>query len=681
MGSIKKLISIAVALIMCMQTQVLAEEIKSSFGFNELDIVYNNAQGELIRSAYGVENLFVTPYQDGLIEFNIPVEKGSHTLILNAVTGDNRGIFSVFIDGEEKTDKINLYNEYIEEKTFVLGSVKLLSASTVNIRLVSAGKDNNSTAQLGVFKSVEYVDNKDGEQYLSVVKQRIEAVPSVTHPLYNYKNENIMATIYVDSVNGSDENPATLEKPLKTLIAAQKKVREINRNMTGDIEVVLRDGIYTEARSTRPYKLYDKPINKEVDGETPRELRETIDVTTSQFSLNSQDSASNGYRIIYRAYEGEKPVISGENVISGWELYDEEKNIYRAPSQGIKTRSLYVNGERANRARTEINTDNFHGLFNNVTVDDNGLTTDDDYFLNWKNLDRVELVFIDPGWWAPRVKIHKAEKIGDKTVITLKQPAWYFNRNKNHMSIAKGPAYMENAYELLDKSGEWYLDEESFYYKPHDGEDINSLNITAGVVEELFKIEGTHDKPIGDISFKGITFRGTTWLRPETDNGFADSQSNGIREDNGSGRYDEMPLAAVSVSWADRIEFRECSFENLGSNGLFIDKGSHNCLIIGNNVYDVSGTGIVIGGVGMEYRTVTDEREKIVNCDVVSNRITRCAQEYYSGVGLSLGMPNDTDVIYNEISDCTYSGMHIGWSFYTEPEKEAMPALFVNTKI
>lgn len=666
---------------MCMHTQVFAAEPKNSFEFDELEIVYNNANGELIKSAYGTENLFVTPLTDGSIEFEIPMVKGSHTLVLNTIAGNNRGIFSVYINGEEKTDRINLYNEYIEDKTFVLGSVKLLTDSLVNIRLVSAGRDNNSTAQLGVFKSIEYVDNEEGDQYLSVVKQRIDSVPSVTHPLYNYKSENIMATIYVDSANGSDENLGTLEKPFKTLISAQKKVREINKNMTGDIEVVLRNGIYNEARATRPYNLYDKPINKDVDGETPRELRETIDVTTSQFSLSSEDSASNGYRIVYRAYEGEKPIISGENVISGWELYDKEKNIYRAPSQGIKTRSLYVNGERANRARTEIDTDDFHGLFNNVTVDDNGLVTTDDYFLNWNNIDDVELVFIDPGWWAPRVKIQKAERIEDKTVITLKQPAWYFNRNKNHMSIVKGPAYMENAYELLDKSGEWYLDEDSFYYKPQDGVDINSLNITAGVVEELFRVEGTHDSPVKDISFEGITFRGTTWLRPETDNGFADAQSNGIREDNGSGRYDEMPLAAVTVSWADRIAFKECSFENMGSNGLFIDKGSHDCLILGNNVYDVSGTGIVIGGIGMEYRTVTDEREKIINCDVVSNRITKCAQEYYSGVGISLGMPNDTDVIYNEISDCTYSGMHIGWSFYTEPEMEAMPNLFVNTKI
>ena len=53
----------------------------------------------------------------------------------------------------------------------------------------------------------------------------------------------VQATFYV-APDGSDSNKGTKEAPFKTITQAQKAVRAINGTMTGDIEVILRDGTY-----------------------------------------------------------------------------------------------------------------------------------------------------------------------------------------------------------------------------------------------------------------------------------------------------------------------------------------------------------------------------------------------------------------------------------------------------
>ena len=54
-------------------------------------------------------------------------------------------------------------------------------------------------------------------------------------------NAATQATFYV-SPSGSDAAEGTKDAPFKTIAQAQKAVRAINGTMTGDIEVILREG-------------------------------------------------------------------------------------------------------------------------------------------------------------------------------------------------------------------------------------------------------------------------------------------------------------------------------------------------------------------------------------------------------------------------------------------------------
>ena len=122
----------------------------------------------------------------------------------------------------------------------------------------------------------------------------------------------VYAQLYV-SPDGDDSNAGTLSAPLKTLAGARDAVRKIKDGMTGDIVVNFRGGVYR---------------------------------MTEAVSFDTQDSAPDGCRIIYQAYEDETPVFSGARQVTGWEKVSD--TLYAAPlDRDYKLRNLYVNATTA----------------------------------------------------------------------------------------------------------------------------------------------------------------------------------------------------------------------------------------------------------------------------------------------------------------------------------------------
>ena len=89
------------------------------------------------------------------------------------------------------------------------------------------------------------------------------------------------------------------------------------------------------------------------------------------------------------------------------------------------------------------------------------------------------------------------------------------------------PIYIENALELLDEPGEWYLDRpaKTVYYMPRQGEDMTNAEVIVPAVEKLVELRGTLDRPVHNIRFEGLTFQHGGWLLPNKI-GFVDVQAN-----------------------------------------------------------------------------------------------------------------------------------------------------------
>jgi hypothetical protein len=231
-----------------------------------------------------------------------------------------------------------------------------------------------------------------------------------------------------------------------SLTGARDKVRTLNGAMSKDLTVYLRGGSY---ELTEPFALVDS-------------------------AAGPHDSGSNGYKIVYQAYPGEQPHLSGGRTLTGFTLVDAAKNIYQTSAPGISTRHLFVNGGRAQRARGAINPPGFaeYGP---------GYATPDASMDSWGNKGDVEVVSFS-NWKMYRCGVADIEN----GFMTMKQPCWS-NGHYHAVMPIRNPTWIENAYELLDEEGEFYLDRSSgsIYYKPRAGEDMSTATVVAPVLEQL----------------------------------------------------------------------------------------------------------------------------------------------------------------------------------------------------
>ncbi|MCD9023827.1 discoidin domain-containing protein [Cohnella silvisoli] len=455
------------------------------------------------------------------------------------------------------------------------------------------------------------------------------------------------ASYYVDYANGSDLNSGTINSPFKTVEKAKDTVRLSIRNMTGDIIVYLRGGTY--------------PL-------------------THTLQFDQGDSGTNGYNVVYKNYNGETPVISGGKTITGWTLFDASKNIWEASvDASLETRQIYVNGTRAIRAKSA------NGLPGAVLTS-SGYTTTDTNMQNRKNKSDIEFVYRNL-WIEPRVGVASISG----TTITMKQPAWDMAFQGGAPLTIKpdgpSPTYIENAYELLDEQGEWYLDRSArkLYYKPRAGENMGTADVMAAYLNTLVSGTGNLDNPVHNIQFEGITFAYATWLYPNGNEGYTPIQASVYSKPYASEEYsydldnwNVMP-ANISFSTAKNIRFERNKFMHLGASALGFSNGSQDNVISGNEFTDVSGTAVQIGGVSLNDSYPQDVRYVVKNNQVTNNYIHNIAVEYRGCVGVFVGYTEGTLVSHNEIADLPYTAITMGWGwgdrdFADKPDRVSKPA-------
>jgi hypothetical protein len=400
-----------------------------------------------------------------------------------------------------------------------------------------------------------------------------------------------------------------------SITGVRDKVRGLTASMTSDITVNLRGGIYT--------------------------LDETL-------AFVPQDGGQNGHRIIYTAYQAELPVISGGRKITGWQVHDAQNNIYRAQvGTDLNTRQLFVNGRRAVRARGQSDPPGF-------TKTGSGYTTDNLEMQNWNNITDIEFVALS-NWKCYRCGVASIQ--GNQ--ITMDQLCW--DNAQGHAGWPMNePEWIENAYELLDEEGEWYLDRSqgTMYYMPLAGEGMTAVSAYAPVLETLVSGEGTADNPLQNITFRSLVFAHATWLLPSTEHGYPDVQACYMWTDGYN--YTDKVIPNVEITFGHGLHFERNMFIHLGASSLALEKGCQYNYIVGNTFRDISGNGINIGNVTPN---PGDSREQVRCNFVLNNYITKIAQEYSGGVAIFAGYTDSTVIEHNEIHDVNYSGVSVGWGW------------------
>jgi len=444
---------------------------------------------------------------------------------------------------------------------------------------------------------------------------------------------------YYVSPSGNDTNPGTREKPFASIEKAKEAVRSVwQSKQHADIKVYLDGGVYR----------LEEPI-----------------------IFKPEDSGRENFQVIYKAMEGEKPIISGGMQINSWEQNEQGFWTAKVPPVNERPwifRELFIDGKRARRARhpdqgylrvAKVGEDNRTNFFFNqgdFPLPENSREVELVLLHDW-SITRINLKEIDP----EQNRITAIDSIGAKCLDFFTIGNW-----ESH------PRYfLENSLAFLDQPYEWYLDSETslLYLMLPEGMDPRELEVIAPNAENLISLNGSVDNPVRNIVFGGITFSHCAYALPIY--GYAGIQACHFDPRGGGTTWNTVP-SAIEASWTENFAFNNCTLMNLGGSGLWFGPGSNNCSVYNCILSDIAGNGIMIG----------EGRDRLVDGSpwwksfpqqvATGNRVENCVisetgQQFYGSVGIWSGITAQTLIKNNLISDLPYTGISAGWHWSTEP--------------
>jgi hypothetical protein len=380
--------------------------------------------------------------------------------------------------------------------------------------------------------------------------------------------------IYI-AANGSDTNPGTKDKPLATLKTALRKARELRRlndpSVVDGVHIILSSGTYS--------------------------ILETI-------FIRPEDAGTISSPTFIEAASGQQPVLSGGVKIERWKKLTTPVTGIPANTKGkiwvadlplvngqlLEFRQLWVNNKKTVRAK-DVNGETMNRILSWNKMEETCWIPAPKFPV--KNVEGLEM-FIHQWWAIANLRIKKMEVQGDSAKLFFHQPeskiqsehpwpAPWISKETGNSAF-----YLTNAFQFLDEPGEWYLDisNRKLYYWPRNNENLLTASVMAPYSETLIRIQGTIDRPVSNIFFKGISFQHTGWLRP-SHYGHVPHQAGMYMLDayklKPAGTADKKtldnqawigrPVAAVEISFADQTGFENCRFEHLASTGLDYHKG------------------------------------------------------------------------------------------------------------
>ena len=378
---------------------------------------------------------------------------------------------------------------------------------------------------------------------------------------------------------------------------------------------------------------------------------------------------------------GNNAVISGGLKITNWKKQGKlmVADVPDFNGRPIDFRQLWINGSKAVRARSVSvgfadGNDPFEQMPRIRTYDKKNhvLWVSKTAVSKIVNAPYAEMVLHEM-WCTSNLRITEAK-------IQFEHP-WPspMTPNTGHPS----PFYLTNAKELLDEPGEWYHDirTHKLYYMPRQGETIREAIVP--VMETLVDVIGSAERPVRNITMKGVTFSHTTWMRP-SEKGHVPLQAgmylteayklrpqidrpNNHKLDNQGwlGRAN----AAVELRYAEDVNFDGCRFEHLGGSGLDYVFACRRGTTTHCTFTDIAMNGYVCGSFspeGLETHlpyAPTDFREVCTGQTVSDCDFHDVTNEDWGCVAIAAGYVNGITIDHNTIHDVSYTGISLGWGW------------------
>ncbi len=342
--------------------------------------------------------------------------------------------------------------------------------------------------------------------------------------------------------NGDDGNPGTGERPFATLARARDAVRLTNEKGRELIEVIIHAGTYY--------------------------LSETL-------AFTADDSGSKEAPVIYRGQDGVRSVISG-GVRLDLKWQPHQGGIMKAQlPDGMTADQLFINGQRQHMARYP-DYDPKAQYFNGFAAD----CFSPERAARWS----------DPAGGFIHV-MHRAHWGDMHYVITGKaadgnvtyEGGWQNNRPS---PMHRDHRFVENIFEELDAPGEWYVDAKTneLFFLPPDDIELDSATVELVRLRHLIEFQGSEDRPVRHVEFRGLTFTHTART-------FMENREPLLRSD-----WTTYRGGAIVFSGAEDCTIADSDFLSVGGNTVFVDKYNRRITVRGCKIAESGAGGVCFVG-------------------------------------------------------------------------------------
>ncbi|MBN1600416.1 MAG: hypothetical protein JW915_02350 [Chitinispirillaceae bacterium] len=471
--------------------------------------------------------------------------------------------------------------------------------------------------------------------------------------------------IFYVSPDGNDSNTGNQNAPFKTITAARDAVREINSGMSGDIVVYLREGTY--------------------------EL-------TAPVTFNPQDGGKNGYRVYYKAFPGERAVISGATKVTGWTQHS--GNIYKATlNRSTKLRYLYVNDKRAQMTSKKVTARGGQGTYSvtsgqapwawaSGSKSDGVKYSSSDVPEIADNKDDIEIV--NGTTWNENIAcVRDVVTTSDNSrALLLQQPYGAITQTPGWGAsfTTSGTHTIYNAFEFLNSPGQFFFNKstKTLYYYIRPGEDMSSADVQAPIVEKLIDVVGTSTSSrVENITFQDIIFTCTDF------NLFNVGGSSGKTTCQGANgyiafyadinwhttRYEILDLnpGMITLTNSKSIDFTGNTIKHAGADGLNMANDVIDCNITGNFITGITSSGITVGhpqhieiGDGGTHAKYSANVEGICKNITIKNNLLydiSTAPGFGGCAAITAYYTESLSITHNHIEQTAYNGINLGWGW------------------
>ncbi len=186
------------------------------------------------------------------------------------------------------------------------------------------------------------------------------------------------------------------------------------------------------------------------------------------------------------------------------------------------------------------------------------------------------------------------------------------------------------------------------YVTPPADKSITACQYGYTELESLFVFKGMRDVTVEGIVFSGLTSRYVC------DKGYFGTLSN--REFRNGYKLRQAAILAMN---ARGLKINDCSFQNIGSNGVQFCDRTVDAEIAGCVFKDIAMGAVAIGNY-REGNGWADAVNRIYNVRVLNNYFEHIAYQYPSTACIFLGCVDGAKISHNTINGCAYSGIAAG---------------------